>query len=94
MLEEPGNYFEWCMRLFDIDKDTAKQQLVTLQRVLYSVANKMPLTEDSAYVSYNIQVLALKALKLSKPFSLKLILDRMVRIGITYDKATKHSKYP
>jgi hypothetical protein len=47
--------------------------------------------EDAAFHSYNMQVVALKALALSKSVTLKAIMDRMVRIGITYEKATSQS---
>lgn len=92
LLEQPGSFFDWCSHLYKLDEPTAKTQLATLQKILYAVANKMTVTEENAYSSYHIQVIALKALMLSKTVCLKSIMDRMVRIGITYEKSTKQSK--
>jgi hypothetical protein len=49
--------------------------------------------EEAAYHSHNIQVVALRALTVSGSVPMKLVLDRMVRIGITYEKSTKQSKF-
>lgn len=45
-MEKPGNFFDWCMQLLHVDGTTAKKQLDTLQRLLYKVANKFPLTGE------------------------------------------------
>lgn len=110
LIEKPGSFFDWCKHLLSIDERTAKNQLDTLQRLLYKVANRYPLTgrhpfvhwkhflltfkyvEDAAIHTHTLQIVALKALALSKSATLKAIMDRMVRIGITYEKATSQSK--
>lgn len=43
-MERSGNFFDWCQHLLNVDSQTAKKQLDTLQRLLYRVANKLPLT--------------------------------------------------
>ncbi|KAL9542009.1 hypothetical protein MBANPS3_008825 [Mucor bainieri] len=92
-MEKPGNFFDWCVQLLNVDTTIAKKQLDTLQRLLYKVANKYPLTEEAAHHSHSIQVVALKALATSGSVPMKLVLDRLVRIGITYEKSTKQTSY-
>lgn len=91
-MEKSGNFFDWCLQLVHVDATTANKQLDTLQRLLYKVANRFPLTEEAALHSHSIQVIALKALATSGSVPMKLVLDRLVRIGITYEKSTKQSK--
>jgi len=43
-MEKSGNFFDWCVQLLNVDATTAKKQLDTLQKLLYKVANKLPLT--------------------------------------------------
>ncbi|KAL7308034.1 separin protein, variant 2 [Mucor circinelloides] len=92
-MEKSGNFFDWCVQLLNVDATTAKKQLDTLQKLLYKVANKLPLTEEAAHHSHSIQIIALKALATSGSVPMKLVLDRLVRIGITYEKSTKQTSY-
>ncbi|GAN04654.1 conserved hypothetical protein [Mucor ambiguus] len=92
-MEKAGNFFDWCVQLLNVDATTAKKQLDTLQRLLYKVANRFPLNEEAAHHSHSIQIIALKALATSGSVPMKLVLDRLVRIGITYEKSTKQTSY-
>lgn len=50
--------------------------------------------EDAAYHCYNIQTVALHTIIISGTNPLKAAMDRMVRISITYEKATSQTLYP
>ncbi|KAI9473968.1 MAG: hypothetical protein EXX96DRAFT_596881 [Benjaminiella poitrasii] len=91
-MERPGNFFDWCKQLLKIDPTVAKKQLDTFQRLLYKAVNRFPSTEEIAFHSHHVQNWALKALILSKSVLLKSITDRVVRIGITYEKSASQGK--
>ena len=49
--------------------------------------------ESAAFHSYNIQVVALNTMKVSGTAALKSVMDRFVRIGVTYEKTNSHTQY-
>ena len=48
LMEKPGNFMDWSMRLLTIDAGIAKKQLDSFQKLLYKVANRYPLTGKDA----------------------------------------------
>ncbi|KAI8366591.1 hypothetical protein BD560DRAFT_331947 [Blakeslea trispora] len=91
-LERPGSFLDWCKHLLQLDSTTAKKQLDTLYKLLYKATNRLPVSEESAFHSYHLQIFSLKALLLAGSTSLQSIMDRLVVIGTTYEKATQQGK--
>lgn len=92
-MERTGNFVDWSKQLMSIDAPIAKKQLDSFQKLLYKAASKYPVNDSTAFNSYNVQTVALEVAKISGTSALKGVMDRLVRIGVTYEKTSSHTQY-
>ncbi|CAO3592351.1 unnamed protein product [Absidia cylindrospora] len=92
LLDQPGNFIDWCKHMMSYDDVTAKKQLDLLERHLTFTVSKVSTFDNPQHVMA-IQILALKASAHTGKLSLQLLCDRFMRLVITYEKNAYEVKY-
>ncbi|ORZ20231.1 hypothetical protein BCR42DRAFT_204087 [Absidia repens] len=85
LLDQPGNFIDWCKHLMPYDDVIAKKQLDLLVRHLTFTVNKVA-TFDNPLHTMAIHTLALKASAHTGKLSSQSLCDRFMRLIITYEK--------
>lgn len=87
-MESKGSFFEWCRHLASLDEEKAQEQFEYLYRLLSKQAKNNQSTKVSPTIVLKLRVQSLLAAYFSKRAKFGYVCDQLVRIGVTFEKAS------
>ncbi|KAI8581925.1 hypothetical protein K450DRAFT_229931 [Umbelopsis ramanniana AG] len=94
LLERKGSFFDWCHHLATIDEEKAQEQFEYLYRLLSKAAKSNHSITIPPLQVLKLRVQSLCAAYFSKRAKFGYICDQLVRIGVTFEKASNQVPTP